>query len=233
MMQQTKRPVPADDDAATPLDNHLEEGEDGVLPEFPTQPFQFIPPTGRSPVPPHANRPRVSQALPDQQQSSHSCQRVRQTEDHNTTTPAPQSPFMLQQHPWDSFLVGMLLCLILFLVGQQVVLPFVTATADQWHYGDAQLSQLDADVGHGGMSHLIANYYHGYIVVIEILLSHPQDNRVYVLSGFRDLPTPPVLTLGVQDLNGDGKPDLLIKIEGTALQAVLFNAGKTFQGQGG
>ncbi len=56
---------------------------------------------------------------------------------------------------------------------------------------------------------------------------------MYVLSGFRDLPTPPVLTLGVQDLNGDGKPDLVIKIEGTALQAVLFNAGKTFQGQGG
>ena len=232
MMQQTKRPVPADDDALLD-DNHLEEGEDDVLPEFPTQPFQFIPPTGRSPVPPRANRPRVSQALPDQQHPSHSCQQVRQTEDQHAATPAPTPPFLLQQHPWGSFLVGMALCLMLFLVGQQVVLPFVTATADQWHYGDGRLSQLDADMGHGGTSHLIASYYHGHIVVIEILLSHPQDNRVYVLSGFRDLPTPPVLTLGVQDLNGDGKPDLVIKIEGTALQAVLFNVGKMLQGQGG
>ena len=227
MMQQTKRPAQPDDDA--PLDTHLEAGEDGYLPEFPTQPFRFIPPTGRLPVPPRASRLRVSQALPDQQP----CQRVRQTEDQHTTTPVPTPPFLLQQHPWGSFLVGMILCLMLFLVGQQVVIPFVTATSDQWHYGDARLSQLDADVGHGGTSHLIASYYHGHIVVIEILVSHPQDNQVYVLSGFRDLPTPPVLTLSVQDLNGDGKPDLIIKIEGTALQAVLFNAGKTFQGQGG
>ncbi len=147
--------------------------------------------------------------------------------------PAPKQPFLLQKHPWGSFLVGMALCLILFLFGRQVVIPFVTATSDQWHYGDARLSQLDADVGHGGTSHFIASYYHGHIVVIELLLSHPQENQVYLLSGFSDLSTPPVLTLGVQDLNGDGKPDLIIKIEGTALQAVLFNAGKTFQAQGG
>jgi len=233
MMQQTKRPAPSD---AAPLDdNQLEEGEDGYLPEFPTQPFRFVPPKGCSPVPPRTKRQRVSQALPDRQQhQDHSCQRVRRTEDQPAApAPAPKKPFLLQQHPWGSFLVGMILCLMLFLVGQQVVIPFVIATSDQWHYGDARLSQLDADVGHGGTSHLIASYYHGHIVVIEVLVSHPQDNRVYLLSGFRDLPTPPVLTLSVQDVNGDGKPDLLIKIEGTALQAVLFNAGKTFQAQGG
>lgn len=127
----------------------------------------------------------------------------------------------------------MILCYVLFLVGQQAVIPFVAATYDQWHYGDARLTQLDADVGHGGTSHLIASYYRGHIVVIEILASHPQDNRVYLLSGFSDLSTPPVLMLSVQDINGDRKPDLIIKIEGTALQVVLFNAGKTFQAQGG
>lgn len=162
----------------------------------------------------------------------------RRSVSHNQSEPpaptsAPTPPFILQKHPWGSFLVGMVLCLILFLFGQQVVIPFVTATYDQWHYGDARLTQLDADVGHGGTSHLIASYYHGHIVVIEILVSNPQENRVYVLSGFSDLPTSPVLTLSVQDLNGDGKPDLVIKIEGTALQAVLFNEGKTFQAQGG
>src|SRR5579885_2400126 len=80
MMQQTQRPALLDD-AAAPLDNQLEEGEDGYLPEYPTQPFRFIPPKGCSPVPPRANRLRVSQALPDQQQPSQSCQRVRRTED--------------------------------------------------------------------------------------------------------------------------------------------------------
>jgi hypothetical protein len=29
-------------------------------------------------------------------------------------------------------------------------------------------------VGHGSTSHLIASYYHGHIVVIELLLSHPR-----------------------------------------------------------
>ncbi|HEU5226689.1 MAG TPA: hypothetical protein VFU49_02675 [Ktedonobacteraceae bacterium] len=153
--------------------------------------------------------------------------------EQHALAPEPKQPFVLQEHPWRSFLVGMSICLVLFLFGQQVVVPFASATYDQWHYGDARLTQLDTDVEHGGTSHLIASYYHGHIVVIEILVSHPQDNRVYVLSGFSDLPTPPVLTLSVQDINGDGKPDLIIKIEGTALQAVLFNAGKTFQGQGG
>lgn len=145
---------------------------------------------------------------------------------------APKKPFMLQEHPWGSFFIGMTLCLMLFLFGQRVVIPFVTTTYDQWHYGDARLTQLDADVGHGGTSHFIASYYHGKIVVIEILVSHPQDNQVYVLSGFSDLPTAPALTLSVQDINGDHKPDLIIKIEGTALQAVLFNNGKTFDAKG-
>src|SRR5579885_3272588 len=97
--------------------------------------------------------------------------------------PAPKQPFLLQKHPWGSFLVGMALCLILFLFGRQLVIPFVSATYDQWHYGDARLTQLDADVGHGGTSHFIASYYHGHIVVIELLLSHPQENQVYLLSG--------------------------------------------------
>ncbi len=153
----------------------------------------------------------------------------------STPPPAaePKKRFFLQEHPWGSFVFGMGLCLVLFLVGQQVVIPAVTATYDQWHYGDARLTQLDADVGHGGTSHFIASYYHGSIVVIEILLSKPTDNRVYVLSGFSTMPTAPVLTLRVEDANGDGKPDLIIKMEGTVLQAVLFNVGNTFQAQGG
>ncbi|HLG61112.1 MAG TPA: hypothetical protein VKY19_04210 [Ktedonosporobacter sp.] len=128
-MQQTKRPAPADDAL---LDDQLEEGEEGYLPEFPTQPFRVTLPKGRLPVPPRASRLRVSQALPDQQQQQdHLCQQVRRTEeDQHAATLAP-TPF----------------------------------------------------------------------VVIEILLSHPQDNRVYVLSGFRDLSISPILTLGVQHLN--------------------------------
>lgn len=147
--------------------------------------------------------------------------------------PEPKKRFFLQEHPWGSFVVGMGLCLVLFLVGQQMVIPAVTATYDQWHYGDSRLTQIDADFGHGGVSHIIASYYHGSIVVIEILLSKPTDNRVYVLSGFSTMPTAPVLTLSVQDVNGDGKPDLLIRIEGTDLQTVLLNAGSVFQAQGG
>ena len=184
---------------------HLPDTQD----DFPTNSDVYVPTKRRSL--PNTKPEQVTQQRPDL---------------------APKKPFVLQKHPWGSFMVGMALCYILFLFGQQVVMPFVTSTYDQWHYGDARLTQLDADVGHGGTSHFIASYYHGHIVVVEILVSHPTDNRVYVLSGFSDMPKIPVLDLSVHDVNGDGKPDLLIRIEGTNLQTVLLNAGSTFQAQG-
>ncbi|HEU5227555.1 MAG TPA: hypothetical protein VFU49_07050, partial [Ktedonobacteraceae bacterium] len=166
-MQQTKRPVPFDD---APLD-HLEEGEDGYLPEFPTQPFHVTLPKGRAPIPPRQSRLRVSPAVP----APHSCQRLRSTEDHSTSETEPPrsltrcvlswgvstaSPYLLPLG------VGMLVMLALIVLWTSAVSGWHQIDL-QWHYGDSRITQADYTVGHGGTSHFVALYLDGQAIVIE------------------------------------------------------------------
>ena len=55
-----------------------------------------------------------------------------------------------------------------------------------------------------------------------------QQFHAYTLGGFTGA-SKPVVTLGVMDMNHDGKPDLLVSVEGTAIQTVLFNTGDSFR----
>src|SRR5437763_1234063 len=73
-----------------------------------------------------------------------------------TTGPAPQSRKRLPLLPLG---LGMCTVVALLLIIQHVVWPSYVWAFDQWHYGDARLAQLDADVGHNGPSHFIAEYY--------------------------------------------------------------------------
>jgi hypothetical protein len=128
--------------------------------------------------------------------------------------------------------IGMLIVVGVLLIAQRVVIPAADWTNDQWYYGDSRLTQLDADVGHGGTSHFIAGYCKAGIVVAEVPYGRPANSRVYVLGGFTGGEMVPVVSLSVQDLNGDGKPDLLVGVEGTAVQAALFNTGAAFSTRG-
>lgn len=58
-------------------------------------------------------------------------------------------------------LVGVLLCSWLFSASSDLV--------DRYHYGTAQIYQADLNVGHGGTSHFLTQYYHDEMVVIEWL----------------------------------------------------------------
>jgi hypothetical protein len=104
----------------------------------------------------------------------------------------------------------------------------MTSVSDQWHYGDARITQLDADVGHGGISRFIAEATNGAIVVLEMPLSNIAQTRYYAMTGIVATGTP-VVRLAIIDVNRDGEPDLVISVEGTNVQLVLYNTGNAFK----
>ncbi len=71
-----------------------------------------------------------------------------------------------------------------------------------------------------------SKYYHGSVIIMEL---SAQQFHSYVVSGFIGGTPPPVVLLTVADINHDGKPDLLVYVEGTAIQTVLFNTGNSFR----
>lgn len=87
---------------------------------------------------------------------------------------------------------------------------------------------MDADVGHGGVSHFLATYSKGEIVIIEIPLAHPNNDHIYTLTGFIGTSGIPVILLSVADRKHNGKPDVLIQVEGTSFTTVLYNTGTAF-----
>src|SRR5258708_3881974 len=78
---------------------------------------------------------------------------------------------------------GALVVLGVFLFFQQAVVPWWNGVQDHWNYGSTPVTQLDADVGHGGTSHFIAEYYRGEIIIIELSLSNPNSLHTYAFTG--------------------------------------------------
>jgi hypothetical protein len=104
-------------------------------------------------------------------------------------------------------------------------------TQDDLSYGHPRTYQVDAVVGHGDSashpSHFIALNLHGQIEVIELAGGDPTRVQVYVgptLYGPGSDEVP--ITLTFDDVNGDGKPDLELHVEGNLV--VFLNNGKTF-----
>ena len=123
---------------------------------------------------------------------------------------------------------SVLILLGTFLFWQQTVVPWWVSMQDQWNYGSSRITQLDANVGHGGESHFIAEYANGSIVVIEISYTNPNDTHIYTLSGMESSDIHPVILLGVAKDVQTGRSDLTIQVEGTNYQTVLYNTGTAF-----
>ncbi len=125
------------------------------------------------------------------------------------------------------FVVGMLVVLAGIAFWQMVVAPFIQGISDQWHYGDARVAVLYADVGHQGSSTFMAFDDNGQVVVIELADSARIPGHIYHLASVTGAGHA-IITLRVQDVNGDGKPDLIVHVEGLEPDMVLFNTGTSF-----
>ena len=99
------------------------------------------------------------------------------------------------------------------------------AVSEHWSYGDYPTTHLTTDFGHGGPSHIVAFQNGQYIDIIEVVGKNTAN--VYAVKISSTTPQR-VITLEKEDVNGDGKPDLLLKVEGMEQQPCLLNTGKGF-----
>ena len=128
--------------------------------------------------------------------------------------------------------VGMFAMLALWVLGQMLV-SWWNTTQDDWHYGRPRTFQIDARVGHndtGTPSHFIALNLNSHIIIIEFPGGDPTRAKDYLgptLLGEDQDVTP--VTLSFKDVNGDGKPDMLVHIQDQTV--VFINDGGQFRPQ--
>ncbi len=151
-------------------------------------------------------------------------------EPHTDDLPRPRHRF-----PRFHFLVWVGITMILMLIGW-VALSYVTTLwtnfTNQLTYGYPRTYQTDSSVGHGTaanpMSHFIAENFDKHLIVIELPGDDPTHARIYIgpmLIGDEQELTP--VTLSFEDVNGDGKPDLVLHVGDSKF--IFLNTGTSFK----
>jgi len=133
--------------------------------------------------------------------------------------------------PIIAILIGMLLMAILAL-GMSTFGAWWQVHMDDMTYGRPRTFQLDAVVGHNDSAsnptHFIFLNLHRHVEIVELPGGDAAHARIYtgpVLYGDGQDLTP--VTGEIRDVNGDGKPDLIIHIQNQ--QIVFINDGTQFR----
>lgn len=132
---------------------------------------------------------------------------------------------------WSVFVGLAMFIMIAGWIGLTVLANWWQITQDDWHYGRPRTFQIDSVVGHhdslASPSHFIATNLKGKITVIEIPGGDTSHSVIYVgptlLGQGQDL-TP--VTVSFSDVNGDGKPDMILHI--LSQDIIYLNDGTKF-----
>lgn len=158
------------------------------------------------------------------------------TQEHQPprTRPQQQAVSVHRQHfHWSVYAgVGMLFTLILVLTAN-IGLSWLQVKRDDLTYGYPRTYQTDAVVGHGDSpthpSHFVAMNLNGRTTIIEFPGDDP--TRATIIAGPTDVNPNAALdpvTLTFKDVNGDGKPDMIVTINNTN-RVVYINDHGTFR----
>jgi hypothetical protein len=136
-----------------------------------------------------------------------------------------------RQFPWLTLLLGMAL-MALLVVGVGKFGTWWQIHQDDVTYGRPRTFQLDAVVGHNDSAsnptHFIFMNLNRHVIIIEMPGGDASHARVYlgpVLFGDGQDLTP--VTGEIKDVNGDGKPDLVVFIQDQRI--VFINTGSAFR----
>jgi len=105
---------------------------------------------------------------------------------------------------------------------------------DDWEFGNPRTYQTDAVVGHNDSnsspSHFIAENLRGQVIVVEYPGGDPSKGRSYQITSIPGNTGNPPVKVVFQDINHDGKLDMLVEIgdPGSVITVFLFNNGSQF-----
>jgi hypothetical protein len=124
--------------------------------------------------------------------------------------------------------------LIVGWIGLNFVTSWYQGVQNDWTYGQQRHFEINAVVGHGDSqtnpSHFTAENTNGQILVIELPGGNVAKAKIYQIETVPGNVGNPPVKLSFQDMNADGKPDMLVQIgDGAAiLYVTLFNNGTQF-----
>lgn len=134
-------------------------------------------------------------------------------------------------HPLLFVGLGLVITILLW-TGISQAVSWGTSKYNDIVYGNPRTFQADAVVGHGDSaqhpSHFIALNLRGVVTIVEFPASDPARARVLATTSvLGSNANQAVVTLSFVDMNHNGKPDMLLTIDG--VQSELVNDGTTFR----
>jgi hypothetical protein len=131
--------------------------------------------------------------------------------------------------------VGAALFIMIFgFIALNALGSWIQAKQDDLTYGQKRHFEIDAVVGHADTSsnpsHFIAENNNGNIYVIELPGGDSSKAKIYQITDIAGNEGNPPVKLSFQDINRDGKLDLIVQIgdPGNAVTIILFNNGSQF-----
>jgi hypothetical protein len=218
--------------SARPADFDVEDDDELYVTRMPSSTRRY---RSAPPVQQEASNEKDTQSgvLIQRRRSSLSPKRTSGIASSAITAPGVHTQRSTSRFPLVAILVGVVFTIVLFM-SLSVLGSWWHTYQDDLHYGRPRTFQLDAVVGHGdsaiNKTHFIFLNLNRHVEIIEIPGGDATHMRVYmgpVLFGDGQDLTP--VTGEIRDVNGDGKPDLIVHILNE--QIVFLNDGTTFKPQ--